>query len=151
MIWSGHADLKLRVNGQGISTADGYSYVCLEILLCQVSRCKPRRNRRQTCRAQSVRRGLAFIRMQVQPAIKDPRLLVNPKGGSFPWLMRFPEHSFDPVGRANVVPPAAIERSWSSWPGRLVKVSPMKLVSTVARRTILYHERLAEDEEGSNG
>lgn len=56
--------------------------------------------------------------MQVQPAPKESKLLVNPKGGSLPWLKWFPEHSFDSVSRASVVSPAAIEGSWSPWPGR---------------------------------
>lgn len=32
--------------------------------------------------------------------------------------MRFPEDSFESVGRASVVLPAAIEQSWGPWPGR---------------------------------
>lgn len=54
--------------------------------------------------------------MQVQPAITDSRPLAKPKGGSFPWPMQFPEHSFEPVGQASVVSLAAIEVSWGSWP-----------------------------------
>lgn len=44
--------------------------------------------------------------------------LSSPEAARCPWLMRFPEDSFDSVSRASVVLPVAIEHTWGSRPGR---------------------------------